>query len=249
MRASNRDRIRTLLKGIETGDPQAVLVVNEDKYIQHNPTTAEGSPGLAQLFAELSKTDPHVELHRMFEDGDFVFGHVEYDFAETAVGFEVFRFEEGYAVEHWDNLQRIAHVANQSGHSMVDGPREATDIGNTESNRAVVESYVHDVLLGNDLEALSTYVGHLYAEHNPDRSDGLDVLQSFLRDGTLRYGTRHRVLAEGDFVLAACEGERGGLPVAIYDLFRLVDGKLVEHWDSIEPIAPREHWQNDNGKF
>ena len=42
-----KDRIRSLLKGIETGDPASVAVVNEDKYIQHNPQTHEGSEGYA----------------------------------------------------------------------------------------------------------------------------------------------------------------------------------------------------------
>jgi predicted SnoaL-like aldol condensation-catalyzing enzyme len=45
---SKKDQIRKLLKGIETGDPESVTVVNEDKYIQHNPLTPEGSEGLAE---------------------------------------------------------------------------------------------------------------------------------------------------------------------------------------------------------
>ena len=100
-----RDRIKRLLKGIETGDPASVAVVNEDRYIQHNPMTGEGNIGLAELFKRLAETSPSVEIVRMFEDGDYVFGHVEYDFAEVVTGFEVFRFEDGFAVEHWDNLQ------------------------------------------------------------------------------------------------------------------------------------------------
>ena len=47
--APKRELIQRLLKGIETGDANAAAVVNEAKYIQHNPQTHEGSEGLASL--------------------------------------------------------------------------------------------------------------------------------------------------------------------------------------------------------
>ncbi len=74
---------------------------------------------------------------RAFEDGDFVFAHMEYDFASRKIGFEVFRFEDGQAVEHSDNIQE-RHGPNKAGRSMVDGPTEADDLELTESNRALV---------------------------------------------------------------------------------------------------------------
>ncbi len=77
MTSSKKEKICILLKGIETGDPASVSVVNEEKYIQHNPQTHEGSEGLADLFKRLSKTSPRVNIVRVFEDGDFVFAHTE----------------------------------------------------------------------------------------------------------------------------------------------------------------------------
>lgn len=59
---SKKDQIRASLKNIETGDPEPIAVVNEAKYIQHNPQTHEGSERLAALFALLSKTNPRVHL-------------------------------------------------------------------------------------------------------------------------------------------------------------------------------------------
>ena len=103
-----KNLIRKLLKGIETGDPAAAAVVNESKYIQHNPQTHEGSEGLAALFARLSKTNPRLNIVRAFADGDFVFAHTEYDFATRRIGFEVFRFEADQAVEHWDTIEAVA---------------------------------------------------------------------------------------------------------------------------------------------
>mgnify|MGYP001815535667 FL=1 len=77
MSSTRKDQIRALLKGIESGDEAAVAVVNQEKYIQHNPQTHEGSEGLAALFKRLSRTSPRVNIVRIFEDGDYVFAHTE----------------------------------------------------------------------------------------------------------------------------------------------------------------------------
>jgi predicted SnoaL-like aldol condensation-catalyzing enzyme len=219
MTLTKKDQIRALLKSIETGDSGPVVVVNEDKYIQHNPQTQEGSEGLAALFKRLSKTSPRVNIVRAFEDGDFVFAHTEYDFANRNVGFEVFRFDEGQAVEHWDNIQQ-RQKPNQSGHSMVDGPTEAVDHQLTESNRALVRSFMETVLIKGEHEKLENYVdAKSYTEHNPrigaQIRGGLSSLRSALEAAdngrrTIDYQRIHRVLAEGNFVLCVSEGFFGG---------------------------------------
>jgi predicted SnoaL-like aldol condensation-catalyzing enzyme len=254
MTISKKNQIRDLLKCIETGASEPVAVVNEAKYIQHNPQTHEGSEGLAALFKRLSKTEPKVNMVRGFEDGEFVFAQMEYDFSSRKICFEVFRFEEGQAVEHWDNIQeRIG--PNQSGHSMVDGPIEAVDFELTESNRALVRSFVETVLVEGQLDRLTDFIDEdNYTEHNPRLGDSVSVLRSALEasDGRGRcidYHRIHRVLAEGNFVLCVSEGKFGGVHSSFYDLFQLANGKVVEHWDTTEKIAPRNEWKNDNGKF
>jgi len=254
MTQAKKDQIRALLKSIETGDPGPVAVVNEEKYIQHNPQTHEGSEGLAALFQRLSKSSPRVNIVRAFEDGDFVFAHTEYDFASRKIGFEVFRFEDGRAVEHWDNIQE-RQGPNQAGRSMVDGPTGAADRELSESNRAFVRSFVETVLVDGQLDRLTHYVDEdAYAEHNPRLADGVSALRFALEASDkgrrhIAYRRVHRVLAEGNFVLCVSEGDFGGIHSAFYDLFRVADGKLVEHWDTTEKIAPRSEWKNDNGKF
>ena len=254
MVTNKKDQIRALLKSIETGDPDAVAVVNESKYVQHNPHTLEGSEGLAELFKRISETSPSVRVVRAFEDGDFVFAHTEYDFADRNIGFEVFRFEEGQAVEHWDNIQpRLG--PNPSGHTMTDGPTEATHVDRTETNRSLVRSFVNEVLIGARVDEIETYVDRCgYTEHNPDMADGFESLLSALggaatKTPASRYQTLHRVLADGDFVLSMCEGVMGDSSWAFYDLFRVDDGKVVEHWDTSGAIPPRSEWNNNNGKF
>jgi predicted SnoaL-like aldol condensation-catalyzing enzyme len=254
MTSKRKDQIRALLKGIETGDAAAVAVVNPDKYIQHNPQTHEGSEGLAALFKRLSKTSPRVNIVRAFEDGDYVFAHTEYDFASSKIGFEFFRFEDDLVVEHWDNIQQ-RQGPNLSGHTMVDGPTEATDHARTESNREIVRSFVDDILINGRRQNLEHYIeNERFTQHNPRIADGLSALHAALTTTPdtgieIKYDRIHRVLAEGNFVLSVSEGSLDGVHSAFYDLFRVAKNRLVEHWDTTEGIAPRSDWKNENGKF
>lgn len=253
MTKSKIDRIRALLKGIETGDPASVDVIHPTTYIQHNPQTQEGRDGLAALFKRLSTTNPRVNIVRAFEDGAFVFAHTEYDFATRRIGFEVFRFEDDFAVEHWDNIQ-AREGPNMSGRSMVDGPAEVTDLQSTETNRRIASEFVETVLVAGQIDKAPNYVNADLIQHNAHTADGLTAWCNVLRANTsgtptIRYNRLHRVLAQGNFVLAVSEGEFRSQHAAIYNLFRLSNGQIAETWDTIEAVAPRAEWKNDNGKF
>ena len=232
-----KDRIRSLLKGIETGDSASVAVVNEDKYIQHNPQTHEGSEGLAALSMRLSKTSPRVNIVRAYSDGDYVFAHTEYDFATRRIGFEVFRFEGDFAVEHWDNIQQ-RKGPNPSGRTMVDGPTEATNLDLTEANRALARSYLEDVLINHQIERLEHYIdGETFIQHNPEMADGLPQLRAALEakfEGgfAIQYGRVHRVLAEGSIVLCVSEGTLEGAHSSFYRAPRKIPASFTDRVES-----------------
>ncbi|WP_050605018.1 nuclear transport factor 2 family protein [Ruegeria sp. 6PALISEP08] len=250
---TKRELLQRFLKGLETGDAMAAAVVNEKKYMQHNPQTHEGSEGIADLFARLSKTSPKVTFKRVFEDGDFAFAHIEYDFSSLRAAFEVFRFEDGKAVEHWDNIQPL-RGPNLSGRGMQDGHAVIADLQKTEENRAISSLFVKDVLIKRRFERLADFVAEDLKQHNPDMADGILALKGVLEgknegEPVFVYAQLHRVLAEGNFVLCVCEGQRSGVHSSFYDLYRWEAGRIVEHWSTIEDVPPREEWKNDNGKF
>jgi len=70
---------------------------------------------LAVFFKRLSETGPRVNMVWAFEDGDFLFAHMEYDFVRRNIGFEVFRYETGQAVEHRDNIRKDRGRTNPNG--------------------------------------------------------------------------------------------------------------------------------------
>lgn len=110
------------------------------------------------------------------------------------------------------------------------------------------------MLIGKGFETIAQFVNtDLYTEHGPHSGDGLPALSAFLKsesgEGTvIRYDQNHRLLAEGNFVLSGGEGFHDDTHCAIHDLYRLVNRKIVEHWNTIEAIAPCSEW-NNNGKF
>jgi len=249
-----KQQVRALLESIESGAPEPVAAIHPERYTQHNLAVADGLAGFGAVLAQLPEGSARARVVRVFRDGDFVFAHTEYDFFGPKIGFDVFRFEDGRIVEHWDNLQETAGP-NPSGHTMIDGPVEATDLDRTEANKQLVAAFLDDVLVNGRMETLPRYItADRYTQHNPQIGDGLDglgaALEAMAAQGiTMEYHWVHRVLGEGSFVLATSEGALGGVPTAFYDLFRVDDGRIVEHWDTIETIPPRGEWQNDNGKF
>ncbi|MEH6651374.1 MAG: hypothetical protein V7707_15205 [Motiliproteus sp.] len=66
---------------------------------------------------------------------------------------------------------------------------------------------------------------------------------------TMIYDTNYLILGEGNFVLSISGGSFAGVSVAFYDLFRVENGKIAEHWDVIETLLPEDQHKNSNGKF
>lgn len=94
----------------------------------------------------------------------------------------------------------------------------------------------------------------MYIQHNTMIADGLSGLSEALavlakENIQMIYKTVHQVLAQGNYVLAVSEGTFGNNHTSYYDLWRVEDGYIAEHWDVMEIILPKDAWQNENGKF
>lgn len=255
MNISNREKAVALLNSIETENQEAVSYVNSQKYTQHNLAVADGLAGFGELLQALPKGSAKVNVVRAFQDGDFVFTHTDYNFFGPKVGFDVFRFEDGKIVEHWDNLDVKADKANPSGRTQLDGPTKIIDLDKTEDNKTIVADFVNTVLVNAQYDKLSQFIdGDNYLQHNTAIADGLSglgqAIEAMAKQGiTMEYHKNHKVLGEGNFVLTISEGAFAGKPTSYYDLFRVENGKIVEHWDVMETIIPQEQWKNTNGKF
>lgn len=120
-------------------------------------------------------------------------------------------------------------------------------------NKETVIAFYNAAINDKDFEAASAYLGDKYIQHNPLAADGPEGLKSFLdfakeNLGTFKVEIKH-AFADGDYVILHVHAKRNpeDRGSAVMDIFRLENGKVVEHWDVIQPIP--ETSMNDNTMF
>lgn len=252
---SNQDKAIALLNSIETGDTTAASYVNPEQYIQHNLTVADGLAGFGEVLQALPEGSAKVNVVRAFSDGEMVITHTDYNFFGPKVGFDIFRFENGIIVEHWDNLAVKADAPNPSNRTQLDGTTVVSDLDKTEANKTLVASFIDTILIKGEMDKIGDFIeGDNYLQHNTDIADGVTglgaALAALAEQGVFMvYVENHTILGEGNFVLSVSEGTFADAPTSFYDLFRVEGGKIVEHWDVIETIPAQSEWKNSNGKF
>jgi len=251
--------VGTFLGAVLQGDVETMREVANADYIQHNPFIPTGLEPFIGLLPVLAEAGTTAENIRMFEDGNYVFMHNIWRNAEPfgapeMVSFDIIRVDEnGKVAEHWDALQPLVSET-VSGRTQTDGPTEVSDLDKTEENKALAVALVEDVLMGQDPAKITDYISsESYAQHNPFIADGLEGIVAAVealtaQNNMFQYTDIHAVLGEGNFVLTVSEGQWNGTTNAFYDLFRMEDGMIVEHWDVIQPV-PTEGLANDNGMF
>lgn len=243
-----------LVTGLAGRDRAYIMAHVAPDYIQHNPQVPDGREGLLSFLDVIATLDPPLAVRpvRVLAEGDLVVVQSEYTIGGTPhVIFDLFRFENGLIAEHWDSAQTVPETT-ASGRSMTDGATLITDPDRTEANKALVTGFVTDVLLGGNIARIDEVIAPGYAQHNPFVPDGREGLKAFI-DGLIRdkvpfgYTKIHNVVAEGNFVFTQSEGHFAGKPTAFYDLFRVEDGMIVEHWDAVQEIP--ETFAHGNGMF
>ena len=123
-----------------------------------------------------------------------------------------------------------------------------------EANKTNVREYYNLAFnLKKPEEAVAKYMGPYYRQHNPQAPDGPEAFISFVRGFAQAFPSMKvdmkRMIAEGDLVMVHSHlvrepGDRG---MAAADIFRLEDGKIVEHWDILQEIP--ESSANNNTMF
>ena len=248
------------MEGIRDGKMQEALdKYVGDRYTQHSTGVADGKAGFSDFFTPFLVRNPvrDIRVVRAIEDGPYVFCHVYQSLNNGEskwVTADLFDTDENdRIVEHWDVIQADVEQT-ASGRSMTDGPTKIEDIDKTEQNKDVVRRFVRDVLQGGQAHKVTDYISTTqYDQHNPHVKDGLDGFGEHLKEvmasGALtQYKKVHHLIGQGNFVVIYSHTQINGEDFAIFDIFRLKEEKIVEHWDVQEKIAPKDQW-NNNGKF
>ena len=256
---TQKEKAAAFLTAVNSRDVASIEDLVTEDYIQHNPFLPTGRAAFVQVVTTtLEEFGTNVENQRMIEDGNFVVMHNLWSNAqpfgaETVVTFDILRFDEnGKIAEHWDAIQPW-EFPTVSGNTMVDGPTTITNLDETEANKALAVNIIQDVLMEQNPSNINNYIAEDYVQHNPQIDNGLQGIIDAVAYLTsiknmFQYNTIHKVIGEGNFVLTVSEGTWNGTSNAFYDLFRMENGKAVEHWDVIQPV-PTTGLANNNGMF
>jgi predicted SnoaL-like aldol condensation-catalyzing enzyme len=132
-------------------------------------------------------------------------------------------------------------------------PALAADAKQMEENKKTVAALYDAALNQKDFDAASKYLGNRYTQHNPLAADGPEGLKAFIAFLKDKFPNNRseikRIFADGDYVIVHVHAVRepGTRGNAIVDIFKLENGKVVEHWDVVQPIP--EKAANSNGMF
>lgn len=245
------------LEGIRDGNPRDVMKkYTGHRYTQHSTGVGDGKDGFIEFFDDFLIRNPvrEIDIVRIFEEGQYVFVHayqnlnngdakwVTMDFFETDPHDKI--------IEHWDVI--TAYNEQPPGAlSQINGPTTITYTGETHKNKALVEAMIHNVLARNsDTLNAAHYIHPHYIDHSAKIIDGLQLL---LPPGTSSkricwYDEIVLLVGCGNFVATLCKVRDQGRQYAQMDLFRVEAGKIIEHWDTTEPVCNADKGVN-SGKF
>ena len=209
---TNKDKALALINTFATGDTDVAKKLLAEEYIQHNLAYGTGRDAFLGSVTYLASAPVRTTVNniRAFEDGDKGFLQTVYNFAGAE--------------------------PNPSGRTQIDGTMEK-ELVNAEETRKIVSAFVGDVLRGENPEKLTSYFdGDTYIQHNIGIADGLSglgaALEALGKQGVqMIYDQTYQILADGNYGLVVSEGSFDGAHTSYYDLFRVENGKIVEHFN------------------
>jgi predicted SnoaL-like aldol condensation-catalyzing enzyme len=236
-------------------DTDAVGKYVSPDYKQHNPTAADGPGALRGLVLGIKAHAPasQTTIEHVIAQGDLVLIHhwSQNSPGDTGTAIaDIFRVTNGKISEHWDALQSVP-ATTASGNDMfrtlsqpppADGPPTTDSITATDSTGSLVRSYFAELNANRDLTAIDRYVSSTLYEHDPSLARGSAALRSAYANRFAEVpqssASSPLFVTEGDFAAVryhyqSTPADRG---LAVTEMFRVQDGKIVERWTVSQPV-------------
>jgi predicted SnoaL-like aldol condensation-catalyzing enzyme len=238
---SYRERARAYFSAVNRYDADLIESMVEENYIQHNPHVPTGRAAFVALLPKLKTFGSKITNVRMLNDGKHVIMHHRWDNAtpfgaDKMVAFHIIRFnDQGLIAEHWSVMNPDTPVKS-SQKSLADGSTQIEDLERTHQNKSRISDLFKVLAHGGDE---NTRFSDFF--NNTETQSAFEALR-------LSYRKQHKIFAEGNFVLSISEAFHGNSLSATYDLFRIENEKIAEHWRILQPV-PTTNLANNNTMF
>lgn len=242
-------------------DLAAVNAYLSPDFIQHDPRIADGRAGLRAYLTTQNATYPHsyVSIKRVVGEDGLVAVHSNLVLERGTKGYAVldlYRLVDGKIAEHWGTTQEVpaTTVSGNDMFSTLSSPRVSrpNPVAPSALNERIVTAMYTRVFVDKDVTAFDRYIVDPYYQHNPGFANGIQAAKDGVAGMFAAFPDFHtdifRVIAEGDLVVIQSRGTlMPGLASAVFDIYRVRGGKVVEHWDIIQTVPSAS--VNDNDMF
>lgn len=262
------DKSRTTLKkGLSAaaqGNFKDFMSIAAAPYIQHSPDLPDGWKPVWDLTTQRakgfsSKLQKWMGPHGFFDNGNYLIMFREVNRGGDTGPSKIFDLmyfdDEGKYAEHWDMQQPLAKTT-VSGNSETGvaakftKPPVSYDQNTEEANRRLVTSFLNLAFNAKKIKtALDLYADPNYIQHNPLIADGIQGVIDVYSSGEIpaRCYDIQFILAQNDLVWSYSKVTNSQGTFAVVDLFRVRDGKMVEHWDVVQAVP--DEMPHNNGMF
>ena len=219
-------------KVIGQGNTNLANLLISENYIQHNPLVKSGKDGFIE-FLNMLKTmpkpeDPQKPFMRIITEDEYVAVHLQIKVTEQENAVvDLFRIENESIAEHWDAVQLISEMDNESN-PVVKGTAFIDEEASTLTNKKLVADFVDAVIVKRRFDLANFYIADELKQHDPAIENGAEPFVNHLK----KYDRfeLHRTIGEHNFVLTQGRAAKGCLSFVCYNIYRLHKGKIVEHW-------------------
>jgi len=202
-----------------------------ENYIQHNPMVKTGKIGFMEFLERLKQMpkpeNPKKPFMRLICEDNFVVVHSQIEFMGKEIAtVELYRIENGLISEHWDASQEIVDSVPK-----VVGTIEFDNQEKPSINKKIVENFVKQILIEKQFDNSTDFLG-----------DSLNLSGFETNYDSFQL---HRVVGEHNFVMTQSVFEKEENRSVQYDIYRISDGLIVEHW-AVRQMIP-EKMAHSNG--
>lgn len=253
--ASMKAVLMASFEAAKNNDLDAFMAIAASPYIQHSPDLPDGWKPVWDLLKDRPAGFSSTQMRWLGDKGFLDNGNYLVMFRQVDRGdgtgpskiVDIMRFDdEGKYAEHWDIRQPLAAESShessetQSAQRFLDAPVEY-DLETEEANKQTAIRFLNTAFNDGARDvALKQFAASDIIQHAAPSSDEVQSMRCY---------DIQRVVAQNDLVVVHSKVTGSAGVDAVVDIMRIRDGKLVEHWDVIQPAPAAEDMPHKNGMF